>query len=110
MTLFIPITKVDAERRLVYGTLSEEIRDKSDEILDYATPKPAFEKWSKEIGKAQGEKSGGNARAMHSSIPAGKLTDLKFDDDAKRIDGVAKIVDDSEWNKVLEGVYTGFSI
>lgn len=37
-------------------------------------------------------------------IAAGKLTDLKFDDDAKRIDDVAKIIDDAEWNKVVEGV------
>jgi len=110
MALFIPITKVDAERRLVYGTLSEEVRDKSDEILDYATAKPAFEKWSNEIKEASGGKSLGNVRAMHSAIAAGKLTDLKFDDDAKRIDGVAKIIDDAEWNKVVEGVYTGFSI
>jgi hypothetical protein len=110
MALFIPITKVDAERRLVYGTLSEEVRDKSDEILDYATAKPAFEKWSNDIKEASGGKSLGNVRAMHGSIAAGKLTDLKFDDDAKRIDGVAKIIDDAEWNKVVEGVYTGFSI
>jgi hypothetical protein len=110
MAIFIPIHKVDAEKRLVYGTLSEEVRDKSDEILDYASAKPAFEKWSNEIKEASGGKSLGNVRAMHSSIAAGKLTDLKFDDDAKRIEGVAKIVDDNEWVKVCEGVYTGFSI
>ena len=46
---------------------------------------------------------------MHSPIAAGKLTDIAFDDDAKRITVVAKIVDDDEWRKVQEGVYTGFS-
>jgi hypothetical protein len=110
MALFIPITKVDAERRLVYGTLSEETRDKSDEILDYATAKPAFEKWSDEIKEVSGGKSLGNVRAMHGAIAAGKLTDINYDDDAKRIEGCAKIVDDNEWLKVCEGVYTGFSI
>lgn len=110
MSLFLPITKVDAEQRLVYGTLSEEVRDKSDEILDYATAKPAFEKWSNEIKEASGGKSLGNVRAMHGSIAAGKFTDISYDDDAKRIDGCAKIIDDNEWNKVVEGVYTGFSI
>src|SRR5271170_5245079 len=106
LSLFVPITKVDAEKRLVYGTLSAEITDKSDEILDYESAKPAFEKWSNDIFEASGGKSLGNVRAMHGSVAAGKLTDLKFDDDAKRIDGVAKIIDDAEWKKVVEGVYT----
>jgi hypothetical protein len=110
MALFLRINKVDAAQRLVYGTLSEEVRDKSDEILDYASAKPAFEKWSDEIKVASGGKSLGNVRAMHSTIAAGKFTDIKYDDDAKRIEGCAKIVDDNEWNKVVEGVYTGFSI
>src|SRR5580700_2652967 len=102
MPVFLRITKVDEPKRLVHGTISEEVKDKSDEILDYASAKPAFEKWSGEINQASGGKSLGNVRAMHGSIAAGKLTDLQFDDDAKRIDGVAKIVDDNEWKKVLE--------
>ena len=49
-------------------------------------------------------------RPRHAwSIAAGKLTDIAFDDDAKRITVAAKIVDDDEWRKVQEGVYTGFS-
>ena len=67
LKLFIPICKIDEARRLVYVTLSEEVRDKSDEILDYATAKPAFEKWSNEIKEASGGKSLGNVRAMHGS-------------------------------------------
>jgi hypothetical protein len=46
---------------------------------------------------------------MHGPVAAGKLTDIAFDDDAKRITVAAKIVDDDEWRKVQEGVYTGFS-
>ncbi len=46
---------------------------------------------------------------MHSRIAAGKLTDIAFDDERKRIVVSAKIVDDDEWAKVTEGVYTGFS-
>jgi hypothetical protein len=110
LSLFIPITKVDALQRLVYGTLTEEVPDKAGEIFDYATGKDAFIKWSSEIEKSTDGKSKGNLRAMHDNIAAGKFTDLVFDDDAKRIEGVAKVVDDNEWNKVLEGVYTGFSI
>lgn len=46
---------------------------------------------------------------MHGKIAAGKLTDISFDDDNKRIEVAAKIVDDDEWAKVREGVYSGFS-
>lgn len=110
MPLFVPITKVDVAKRLVYGTLSEEIADKSGEILDYETSKPAFQEWSQQFADASGGKSLGNVRAMHGNIAAGKLIDIVFDDEHKRIEGVAKVVDEDAWNKVVEGVYTGFSI
>lgn len=110
LSLFIPITKVDEENRLVYGTLAAEEIDNSGEIFDYESSKPNFEKWSDEQYEASGGLSKGNVRAMHTSIAAGKLTDISYDDDNKMIEGVAKVVDDGEWNKVLEGVYTGFSM
>ncbi|PAJ88277.1 hypothetical protein DF011_17855 [Burkholderia ubonensis] len=110
MNLFAPLTKVDVERRLVYGTLAAEELDRSGEVLDYASSKPHFQAWSSDIAKATDGKSVGNLRAMHGKVAAGKFTDLQFDDEAKRIEAVAKVVDDTEWNKVLEGVYTGFSI
>lgn len=80
MTLFIPITKIDKAKRLVYGRLSQEVADKSGEILDYETSKPAFQKWSDEQFKASGGKSRGNLRAMHDKIAAGIFTDITFDD------------------------------
>jgi hypothetical protein len=110
LNLFIPITKIDVAKRLVVGTIAEEIPDLADEIMDYETAKPMFEAWSAEIAKASNGKSVGNLRAMHGSIAAGKLDQIHFDDDARRIATVAKIVDDAEWKKVLEGVYTGFSM
>jgi hypothetical protein len=51
----------------------------------------------------------GAVRAMHGRVAAGKLTDIAFDDEARRIVVSAKIADDDEWKKVREGVYTGFS-
>jgi hypothetical protein len=109
LRLFIPITKIDETKRLVYGTLTEEIPDKSGEIADYESTKKAYETWSNEAFERSGGKSKGNLRAMHSNIAAGKFNDISFDDENKKIQGVAKIVDDDEWEKVLEGVYTGFS-
>ncbi|MGB8366345.1 MAG: DUF6582 domain-containing protein [Rhizomicrobium sp.] len=108
--LFIPITKIDIARRLVTGTIAEEIPDHAGEIMDYQSAKPMFEAWSAEIAKASNGKSVGNLRAMHGSVAAGKLDQIHFDDDARRIATVAKVVDDAEWKKVLEGVYTGFSM
>jgi hypothetical protein len=108
--LFIPITKVDVARRLVYGTIAEEVPDKSGEIMDYETARPEFEAWSADIAKASNGKSAGNLRAMHGSVAAGRLYRIVFDDKEKRIATVAKVVDDAEWDKVLEGVYTGFSM
>lgn len=109
-SLFLPLLKVDEEQRLVYGIMAEEVLDNSGEIFDYESSKPLFEKWSDHAFDTSGGKSKGNVRTMHGSIAAGKLTDIGFNDDAKRIECCAKVVDENEWNKVLEGVYTGFSI
>lgn len=110
MKLYAQLTKVDEEKRLVYGIAAAEQKDRSGEILDYATSKPHFEKWQKETLDATDGKSHGNLRAMHGNVAAGKLMGIEYDDVGKQFPVCAKIVDDNEWKKVLEGVYTGFSI
>lgn len=108
--IFATIRKVDEEKRLVYGRIAEEAVDKSGEIMDYAKSKPYFQNWSDEIAKDTDGQSLGNVRAMHGKVAAGKLTGIDFNDAEKAVDVCAKVVDDQEWQKVLEGVYTGFSI
>lgn len=108
--LFAPIFKVDVAKREVYGVMAEEKVDKSNQIFDYDSSKPYVKTWVEGFEKSTDGKSFGNVRAMHSAIAAGKLTGVEFDDSAKKINVVAKIVDDNEWKKVEEGVYTGFSI
>jgi len=108
--VFIPLTKVDEEQRLVYGRITQEVLDKSGEVMDYDSSKPLFEKWSGEISDASGGLSKGNVRVMHGLTVAGKLTDIDFNDDEKAIDVCSKVVDDAEWDKVTEGCYTGFSV
>lgn len=108
--VFARLTKVDEEKRVVYGRATEEIGDRAQEIFDYTTSKPYFEEWSASCYKDSGGKSFGNLRAMHSAVAAGKLEDLIFVDNQKAIDVSCKVVDDAEWKKVLEGVYTGFSV
>lgn len=110
LKLFVQLAKVDAAQRIVYGTAVTETPDFVKEVFDYDTSKPLFEAWSEKIHKATDGKSMGNVRAMHGKVAAGKLTQIGFDDTRKAIDVAAKIVDDAEWAKVQEGVYTGFSI
>jgi hypothetical protein len=52
LRLFLSIGKVDAAQRLVHGTLTAEIADKSGEIFDYASGQPAVQAWSDEITAA----------------------------------------------------------
>ena len=109
LDLFLPLTKVDLDGRMVHGVATAEAPDRAGEICDYGTTKPYFEAWANGAREASAGKSLGAVRAMHQRIAAGKLTDISFDDDGKRIMVSAKIVDDDEWEKVVEGVYTGFS-
>ena len=108
-TMFVPLMKADAAQRLVYGFI-DETPDRVNEVMDYATAKPAFQAWSADFAKASGGKSLGNIRAQHDmKKAAGRLQELVFNDAMKRIEFVAHIVDDQEWAKVEAGVYTGFS-
>lgn len=107
---FIPITKVDVAQRLVYGLATCEKRDRAGETCHYESTVPYYKAWSGEIAKATGDKSFGNVRAMHGKVAAGKLNEqIGYNDDEKQIEICAKIVDDAEWKKVEEGVYSGFS-
>lgn len=110
LKLFLPIGKVDVERREVWGQAVAEVADKAQEIFDYATSLPLFRDWSAEFEKTTDGKSLGNIRAMHGKVAAGKVIAFQPDDARKVIDIGTKIVDDGEWAKVIEGVYTGFSI
>lgn len=108
--LRLPITKVDEVQRIVYGTAALEQVDKVNEILDYATSKPHFEKWSGDIFTLTGGKSLGNVREMHVKSAVGKLMEFKSNDTTMSFEVAAKVVDEAAWQKVVEGVYTGFSL
>ena len=109
MKIFVPITKIDAAQRLVYGVVTAEAPDVAGEVCDYASTKPLYQKWSANFASATDGKSFGNLRAMHGNVAAGKLVDIAFNDEQRRIEICGKVVDDDEWQKVEEGVYTGFS-
>jgi hypothetical protein len=110
MDIFARITKVDERTRTVTGRAAQEVLDRSGEIMDYKGSKPLFQQWSAECFADSGGKSHGNVREMHSTVAAGKLTSITFDDSECAIDVEAQIVDDQSWAKVTSGVFTGFSI
>src|SRR4051812_3156603 len=84
--IFLPIAKVDAAQRLVYGVAAVEELDKSNEVFDYESSKPRFETWSADRNKYSGGKSHGNVRAMHGKVAAGLISEpLVFNDDAKQV-------------------------
>ena len=86
--LFLPITKVDEEKRLVYLRAAQEVPDRSKEIMDYESSKPYFQKWSDEQLEASNGKNYGNVRAMHGKIAAGHVFEpLTFDDTEKAVEG-----------------------
>jgi hypothetical protein len=108
--LFAVITKIDESKREVHGCLAEEKIDGDDEIMDYELSKPYFEKWNADFAQKTDGKSVGNLRAMHNKIAAGKFVAMEYDDAEKKILVVAKVTDEQQWENVVEGVYTGFSI
>jgi hypothetical protein len=108
--VFARITKVDETTRTVTGRAAQEVLDRDNELFDYDSSVPYFKAWSAEIYADTDGKSMGNVRSMHGNIAAGKVTAMDFNPAEKAIDISAKIIDDNEWEKVLEGVHTGFSI
>jgi hypothetical protein len=111
LSIFIPLTKVDEEKRLVYGLAATETPDKSDEIFDYESSKPYVKSWTEFFQKATEGKSAGNIRVQHTPTRlAGHAEDVIMNDDSKTIEIAAKVTDDVEWNHVLQGDFTGFSI
>jgi hypothetical protein len=110
MSLFFQLSKIDEEKRMVFGCAAAEEPDRQGEILDYVGSKPYFKAWSESVRKDSQGKSAGNVREMHTLSAVGALEQIQFDDAAKRIEVAAKIIDDDAWRKCKAGVYCGFSI
>lgn len=104
------LCKVDESKHEVWGIATEESPDVAGEILDYEGSKPLFQEWSSHAEEISGGKSKGNLRRMHQLDAIGKLVDIQFDDDSKRIKIGAKVTDPQSWTDVMEGVLPAFSI
>lgn len=103
LQLNVPIQKIDEEERIVYGYATVEEVDAHDQIVSYEGSKEAFSSWV------------GNIREMHDNTRAiGKKVTVEFDDDHKGVwlgAYISESVDgQNAWQKIKEGVLTGFSI
>jgi phage head maturation protease len=98
ITFFAPITKIDKEKKMVYGYATTTATDAEGENITLEAMKaalPGYLEW-------------GNIREMHGLSAVGVTKEHELDDKGVYIGG--KIVDPLAWEKVVEGVYKGFSI
>ena len=107
-SLFGGFVKVDATKHQVFAYF-DETPDRDGEIMDYKSTKPHFLKWAKQQYDASNKLSWGNVRAMHGDIAAGKVIEFNANDEKRRFEFLMEIVDENEWQKCLQGVYTGIS-
>lgn len=115
-TTFFALSKVEEQSDgslRVYARGTQEVRDRDNEIMDFASTAPFVKAWSDEVYKDTNGKSYGNIRIMHNPElgAAGVLASPPiFKADEKAIDLVMDIVDKNEINKVKRGVYSGVSM
>jgi hypothetical protein len=112
LMVFAQLLKVDVIKRQVWGAATAESPDRANppEVMDFELSLPNFAKWSGEISKATDGKSLGNVREMHQPSAVGKVIHFEPRIDKKDFFVGVEVVDEAAWNKVLKGVYTGFSI
>jgi hypothetical protein len=70
LRLFLPIGKVDAVKRIVYGTLTAEVPDKADEIFDYESESLPWKPGLMRFMRPQMVSRTGTCTRLHSRIAA----------------------------------------
>jgi archaellum component FlaC len=108
VTLGVPITKVDRERRIVSGFATLDNLDSQGDIVLSEASKDAFDNFA------------GNVREMHDKIAAGRVVNFReqsyFDPQSQKVytgiyvDVYVSRGAESTWEKCLDGTLAGFSI
>ena len=98
MKLFFPFAKIDQPQRMVYGYASTEAIDSQGEVVRKEALAAALPEYLRFA----------NIREMHQPSAVGVAKEAAVDDKGLYLG--AKIVDAEAWQKVIEGVYKGFSI
>jgi HK97 family phage prohead protease len=101
--LFIPFAKLDPAKRMVYGFASTDAKDSQGEIVEASAMRDALVSYMdfpvvKEMHR------------METAVGVTKSAESMAKDDHDGVYVGVKVVDDSAWQKVVEGVYRGFSI
>ena len=99
---FVPISKVDNEKRRIYGYASTPDLDSDGEIIKLSALEKALPSYMKFP----------TIREMHQPKAVGKTlsAEVRNGDGKKGLYISAKIVADDAWKLVKEGVYTAFSV
>ena len=100
-SMYVPITRIDTDKRIVEGQATSDVIDHYGTIFDYNSSKRAFQQWQ------------GNIREMHDPKKAvGRAIDIEHDDTDRKIFVRARISKGAPdtWEKVLDGTLSGFSI
>lgn len=98
INFYTKISKVDEAKRMVYGYCTTESVDSHGEIVSKEAIRKAWQAYMEY----------GNVREMHQPSAVGVTKEYSHDEVGTWI-GV-KVVDDTAWEKVKEGVYKAFSI
>src|SRR6266566_886577 len=98
MRFYWPIAKLDHAQRMVWGYASTEAEDDQGEIIRREALEAALADYMRFA----------NIREMHQPSAVGIATEAAVDDRGLYLG--ARIVDAEAWQKVIEGVYKGFSI
>ena len=108
ITLTMPISKVDVEKRIVSGFATLDNVDRQGDRITSEASRKAFESFR------------GNVRLMHQPIPAGKVVNFRtetfFDMETNKqysgvyVDAYISKGADNIWQMVLDGTLTGFSV
>jgi hypothetical protein len=97
--IYIPITRIDEDKRMVYGYgTREDVKDSFGTIVDLGSVEGCLPDYMKYR----------NIREMHQMSAVGRAAEITVDEKGVYL-GV-KVVDDDAWLKVKEKVYNGFSI
>lgn len=108
ISLMMPISKIDEERRIVSGWATTDVIDKQGDIVTAEASAQAFETFR------------GNVRESHTPLAVGKVVSFKqdkyYDKDKNKFHNgvfvdvyISKGAEDT-WHKINEGILTGFSI
>lgn len=98
MRIFVPLEKHDDEKRLAIGYASTPTLDSQGEIVKREAVEAALPDYMRFA----------NVREMHQPSAVGVAKEAEIDDRGLYLG--AKIIDSDAWQKVVEGVYKGFSI